>query len=156
MAPTSVQWCYKDKWLERYKYKACPYVKTGVGLHNIIRQIKRPGIRSLIATGLHRIHFNILMYFCRYMVIAKENGEFVTAKQYPKMLLISPSIHDNHVHFDAPAMETLKIPLAVSSINKPLVMCRSVRSVSKLYSLIKTWNVLPHIYINTALGWLSG
>lgn len=57
----------------------------------------------------------MIKYFRELIVYGEKDGEFRTARTYPKMALIEVNVHDeNYFSFDAPNMRALyvKIPKA--------------------------------------------
>lgn len=53
--------------------------------------------------------------------VVLRNGNMVTARQKPKMVLIVPSLHDNTLHLDAPGMDTLKLPAEIKCTNREVL-----------------------------------
>ncbi|XP_055845835.1 mitochondrial amidoxime reducing component 2-like [Episyrphus balteatus] len=47
----------------------------------------------------------------RIFMLVGTNGDFVTARQYPKLVLVQPSFHDNFMKLSAPGMIDVKIDI---------------------------------------------
>ena len=56
-------------------------------------------------------------------MVSTEDFAFQTARQYPKMVLIVPSIHGTTLHLDVEGKETLKLDLVQIS-NYPKVQAK--------------------------------
>ncbi|KAM6272936.1 mitochondrial amidoxime reducing component 2-like [Spheniscus humboldti] len=59
----------------------------------------------------------------RFWLVTKEDGHMVTARQEPRLVLISVSCENGHLTLDAPEMEKLSLPIKVPGKN-PVQNCR--------------------------------
>ncbi|XP_015687403.1 mitochondrial amidoxime reducing component 2-like [Protobothrops mucrosquamatus] len=53
----------------------------------------------------------------RFWTVIKENGQMVSAKSIPRMVLISVSYEDDYLILNAPGMKTLRIPVELPQTN---------------------------------------
>ncbi|KAM6279393.1 mitochondrial amidoxime reducing component 2-like [Porphyrio hochstetteri] len=59
----------------------------------------------------------------RFWLVTKEDGHMVTARQEPRLVLISVSRENGHLMLDAPEMQTLCLPVKLPRKN-PVLNCR--------------------------------
>jgi len=57
-------------------------------------------------------------------MFVRQNGGFLSQRQFPKMALIRTSIHGDELHLDAPDMPTLKLPKNPTVEKKKIASCR--------------------------------
>ena len=60
-------------------------------------------------------------------MVASEEGQFIHARNHPKMVLITPSVDGEFLALDAPGMETLKVPLRPDLV--PTIQVHQARSI---------------------------
>jgi len=64
----------------------------------------------------------------RTFVIVNREGTTVTARQVPKLVLLTPSFHDAEMWLDAAGMETFKLKVIHDQETRPIVKCIVCRS----------------------------
>lgn len=63
------------------------------------------------------------LFLCRFWLVIKEDGHMVTARQEPRLVLVSITYENNCLIFKAPDMDQLVLPSKQPSSNK-LHNCR--------------------------------
>ncbi|XP_021054053.1 mitochondrial amidoxime reducing component 2 [Mus pahari] len=54
----------------------------------------------------------------RFWMVVKEDGHMVTARQEPRLVLVSITLENNHLTLEAPGMEQMVLPIKLPSSNK--------------------------------------
>lgn len=55
---------------------------------------------------------------CRFWMVVKEDGHMITARQEPRLVLVSITLENNYLTLEAPGMEPMVLPLKLPSSNK--------------------------------------
>lgn len=55
---------------------------------------------------------------CRFWMVVKEDGHMVTARQEPRLVLVSITLENNYLTLEAPGMDQMVLPIKLPSSNK--------------------------------------
>lgn len=85
-------------------------------------------------------------FVCRHWLLVTEDGHMVTARQEPRLVLMSLTCEGGQVCLNGPNMEELKFP--VRQPDNPIINCRSISS-SIIISLVDIFS--GNLQVNTHL-----
>lgn len=89
----------------------CPGADAGAQVRSgELEDMESVGLRACLCT-------------CRFWMVVKEDGHMVTARQEPRLVLVSITSKDRSLVLQAPGMDPLVLPCKLPSSNK-LLDCR--------------------------------
>ncbi|XP_050406155.1 mitochondrial amidoxime reducing component 2 [Patella vulgata] len=107
-------------WLSKKKQ----YELVGHITHINSYPIKACGGIALKTADATSLGIRVNGFYDRHWLVTKENGDFLTARQYPQLIVVSTRYTDDNLVITAPGMTELTVPLHPSTDRSKVVNCR--------------------------------